>query len=125
MTEHEFKKASCSCLLPLKRYIFRPQKRLYPSVRTFRVQQKISGPSLHSASEQKRSVISGMPGYSHACPSQGNVRGSADASRGFCTISAETAALIFEARNDSNRHKQDKLAKRLGETFGNWVGRVR
>ena len=59
-----------------------------------------------------------MPGYSDSCPSQGNVRGSANAWRGVCTISAETAALIFKARNDSNRHKQDKLAKRLGETFG-------
>ena len=59
-----------------------------------------------------------MPGCPDLCPSQGNVRDSADASRGVCTISAEAAALIFKARHDANRHKQDKLATRLSATFG-------
>ena len=56
------------------------------------------GASRHSLESQ--SVISGILGYSESCPSQGNIYGSADESRGFCAIFAETEALSFKARND-------------------------
>ena len=56
-------------------------------------------------------------GQAMSCGTQDVKSPSHGTMRGMCSITAEAASIIFQAKNDAGRQKQDKLATRLAAEF--------